>query len=623
MYEVRLYSNYSRINPMIIHSHDQDSARLDSGSLHLVLDGIDQFDFTINPNNPAYQKITPISSHIEVIDRFRNRSIFFGRIRKIGNTMQGWENSYSAESVLSYLYDGYQVFRKLGTSTVEAFFREVITQHNRTVEPYKRFKVKQVTVTSPSDNLYRGLSYDSTLNILKDRLLSRLGGYLVINPYTSPIEISYLANIGHLVSTSPLEVGLNVLTANKTLDTADIVTRLIPTGAEIEQKSGAASEIHRPRVNISSVNGGKDYLDDNELIREFGIIAKVESWTDVHVPSLLKTKGLNWLKQQKKFLTSWSISAANLSLVQKSIEDFDLGNSYPVRIPLLGAEENVKVIEKKIDLLHPEASEISLGDKYKTLSKYQSEVRRAQKDLKNLAQEWGTRSIDISALKDKTEKQQAEIEALKNRLNDLTGAGPWKGADVSKYNMSIDWPKFKNVGHSFVMVRAGFGQVTFDPLADMHVKNAAAQGLAIGLYWFSYAKNTAEAIQEANAICDFADKYNITYPIAWDWENDSERYVIAQGVTPTKKLVSDMALAFLNRVKERGYKAMNYSNKDYYDRYFDDRVKAFDWWLARPNVKEPDVPCTIWQHELDVDGTSRGINGNADFNISYKDYRKE
>ena len=49
----------------------------------------------------------------------------------------------------------------------------------------------------------------------------------------------------------------------------------------------------------------------------------------------------------------------------------------------------------------------------------------------------------------------------------------------------------------------------------------------MGLYWFSYAYTPEMATREALHCITQARKYNITYPIAFDFEYDSVRY--AQG----------------------------------------------------------------------------------------------
>ncbi|MGK9295839.1 phage tail spike protein [Melissococcus plutonius] len=262
---------------------------------------------------------------------------------------------------------------------------------------------------------------------------------------------------------------------------------------------------------------------------------------------------------------------------------------------------------------------LTFGNKQLSLAQITVQLQKTKKEANN--------RVDIAIDMANTAKAQSDsldkkIKELEEKVNQLTPSTPkptqTNGLDVSEHNPDINWAKLKATGHTFVMIRVGFS-VTQDKLFEQHIQNAISAGFDIGLYLFSYACSVEDAKAEANFACSLADKYKdkITYPIAFDWEESSKEYAEKQGITPTQQLVSNMAIAFLTTVKNRGYQGLNYSNLNYYNHYFDSRVKAYDWWLARPGVTSPDVPCKIWQSELDVDGIGRGINGKADFDVSY------
>ena len=61
-----------------------------------------------------------------------------------------------------------------------------------------------------------------------------------------------------------------------------------------------------------------------------------------------------------------------------------------------------------------------------------------------------------------------------------------KGADISKHNGNIDWNRVKKTEVNFVIIRAGFGFNTVDPMFKTYIENAIKCGLDIGIYWFSY-----------------------------------------------------------------------------------------------------------------------------------------
>ena len=66
-----------------------------------------------------------------------------------------------------------------------------------------------------------------------------------------------------------------------------------------------------------------------------------------------------------------------------------------------------------------------------------------------------------------------------------------KGIDVSYANGTVDWAKVKAAGISFAIIRAGYGRYQVDSQFTANIKGALAQGIPVGIYWFSYALDTA------------------------------------------------------------------------------------------------------------------------------------
>ena len=68
-----------------------------------------------------------------------------------------------------------------------------------------------------------------------------------------------------------------------------------------------------------------------------------------------------------------------------------------------------------------------------------------------------------------------------------------------------------------------------------------------------------EAVQEADWVADYISQYQITYPVAFNCEGfenaDSRQYAMTQSER------TDMAIAFLNEIYNRGYTPMFYAAK--------------------------------------------------------------
>lgn len=193
-----------------------------------------------------------------------------------------------------------------------------------------------------------------------------------------------------------------------------------------------------------------------------------------------------------------------------------------------------------------------------------------------------------------------------------------KGIDVSQWQGNIDWQKVKGAGVQFAMLRAGYGRNNLDTKFHRNAQGAATAGIPVGLYWFSYALNVEMARKEAQYAVELAKKYKITWPIAYDLEYDTVSYAAKNGITITKSLATQMAIAFCEEIKHLGYIPMVYTNLDYLNRYFDRSQLPYDLWYAQYASTASVTDKEIWQYSSK--GSVPGIAGNVDMNHGYKDY---
>ncbi len=205
----------------------------------------------------------------------------------------------------------------------------------------------------------------------------------------------------------------------------------------------------------------------------------------------------------------------------------------------------------------------------------------------------------------------------------------YKLIDVSAHNGTIDFAKVKADGVQGVIIRAGYGFKTVDKCFKNNIKNALANGLHVGVYWFGYAYTVAQAKQEAEYVAKLLSDYRgkIDFPIFYDWEYDSFNYAKKQGVTVSKQLCSDMTKAFCEILEKYGYFSGFYANIDYLDRFYTQSVKdRFTCWVAQWSTK-----CTysgqygIWQYGAETNKIdNKKVDGvpsaTVDKNYCYIDY---
>lgn len=186
------------------------------------------------------------------------------------------------------------------------------------------------------------------------------------------------------------------------------------------------------------------------------------------------------------------------------------------------------------------------------------------------------------------------------------------GIDISKWQGNINWEEVKKSDVKFVMIRASYGFVV-DERFNYNIANAQRAGIPVGIYHYCLALNKAEAIKEAEFFAEQIKKYKFEYPAALDLEDKSISAL-------NKSEITNIAYSFLNYIETQGYYSMLYVNRAWYENKIDMNIlKKFDIWLAEWG-KELDYKngIGIWQYSSS--GNIRGINGNVDLDISFKNY---
>lgn len=196
------------------------------------------------------------------------------------------------------------------------------------------------------------------------------------------------------------------------------------------------------------------------------------------------------------------------------------------------------------------------------------------------------------------------------------------GIDVSKYQSVVDWQKVKAAGKDFVFVRLGWcgydGKIAankgLDPLFETNVKGAAAAGLHVGVYVYSYAKTPEAAAIAARETLELVKPYKLTYPIAFDIED-------AVNLQMTKAENGAIVKAFLNIIEQAGYYGLLYTYKSFAQANLDmTDLAAYDVWIAQYAAANTyDGKYGIWQYAGET-GRCDGVATACDLNVAYKDY---
>lgn len=347
--------------------------------------------FTLPPFNPNYGIPNKMTSVIELL---RNDVLIFeGRVLYTDDDIMN-NRTFTCEGSLAYLLDS--IVRPVTSQdmTILEYFTYLINQHNAQVEEQKQFQVGMVTVTNSTDNVYRiDNTYQNTLTVLQEKLVNRLGGYLVVRIENGVRYLDYLEEYG-TTSSQTIEFQKNILDVTQRISAENIITALIPLGATNEETSLP--------LTIESVNDGKDYIFDQTAVNLFGYIYGKNTWEDVTIPQNLLTKGQEFL--QENITASWSIevSAVDLAMLGVNINFLDIGMSTPVISAPHGLDQDFTIKKKETNFLQPQNSTITLDT---VIKRNTDQVSTADRTLSQMNQENTDRFMAI----------------VKNQTNLITG----------------------------------------------------------------------------------------------------------------------------------------------------------------------------------------------------------
>lgn len=309
--------------------------------------------FNIAPSHPYYDKINKLSSVIQLTQD--GEWVFSGRVL---NDEKDFHNvkHVECEGELCYLGDSNQHTAEYHDTSVSDYFTAIITKHNQQVEAKKQFTVGTVNVTDPNDSLYRFSNYESTLDTIKDKLVSRLGGYVRTRHSNGITYIDYVSSYGN-VNNQEINFGKNLLDLKQYIKGEDIATAIIPLGAVMyDSETGTES-----RLTIESVNSGVDYVYDADAVSVFGWIFAVKKWDDVTVAANLKTKAQAELAVRKLLAIRLELNAVDLHLLDVEIERIKLGDTIRVISEPHNLDRYLMVSKMTIDIENPAKNSIVLG----------------------------------------------------------------------------------------------------------------------------------------------------------------------------------------------------------------------------------------------------------------------
>lgn len=368
--------------------------------------------FKVFPTHPYYDKVKKLTTDI-VICR-DDEPEFYGRVLYDDEDFSGTKKVF-VEGELAFLCDSIQRPKVYHNISVKAYVQDLIDIHNAQVEERKQFVVGRVTVKDSNDSLYRYSNYEETRTAFKEKLTSRLGGHLVIRHEDGLRILDYLSDEDYYTrNTQGIRFGKNLLDFSKNMDASDLATCIIPLGAKLDEdeQDPALEAISEQRRTIASVNGGVDYVTDDNAVKEYGKIYKTVTWDDVTVPENLKKKAEEYLKSVQFEKMVLELKAIDLNLTDESFQRFEVGNMIQCVSTPNGLDREFPLTKKKVYITSFKNNTVTLGDETSAKS-YTSSNRQSTAEMEET----------IKSLPSKTEILQEALRSAQDLINKQVASG--------------------------------------------------------------------------------------------------------------------------------------------------------------------------------------------------------
>lgn len=344
----------------ILHEPDTLSRnRLSSGKFSDEINQIPSFSFTIPVSNPCYaDELNDRKDVVTILNTLTGETEFEGVLLTHSGSMSSGgklEKTAVCEGFLGYLCDSIQPYHHYENYTIIEFLTSVLENHNALMPEEKRIYLGSCDFSGDNTNS-KTTAYRSTLEEIRINLIERVGGEMRIRRVDGKLVLDFLTQCG-TKSNTRIELAKNMKSLEVKTDSTNIITRLIPLGCQLDNGETAQ------RLDISDINDGKMYIDDDAAIEKYGIIVGTAEFDDITLPENLLNAGRKYLENNNRIRKAYEAQVLDLSLIDTGYESIRSGNTYPFFNDFMGLDEELRVMKRTVDIYKPYSPAVEIGDK--------------------------------------------------------------------------------------------------------------------------------------------------------------------------------------------------------------------------------------------------------------------
>jgi phage minor structural protein, N-terminal region len=384
----------------LIYSATHDELAMLDIKVAIELNKTGTLEFRVPPTHQFYEAIKKVETDVYLYED----DVLLWKFRVLNDELDfaNFKNVI-CEGQLSYLLDTIQRPYEFHGG-ISDLFAKFLAVHNSQVEERKRFKLGIVNVNDTAGVINRySETTTKTLEDINEKLLKTHGGYLRVRYEDDGNYLDYLEDYNR-ISSQEICFGKNLLDITRFIKGENIRTAIIPLGAETDEEGINGV---KKRIDITSVNGGSDYIFDQEAVNLFGWIWDTVEFDDITQASSLKSRGMAYLRECINFQLELELTAFDLHLLDVNIKSIRLGDWIRVVSKPHDLDRLFLVSKIDMDIINPEQSKIYLGG---VTEAFTSNTVRTKKEISDAVQKVATSSF--KEINDKVE----------NATNLMTGA---------------------------------------------------------------------------------------------------------------------------------------------------------------------------------------------------------
>ncbi|RGH20333.1 phage tail spike protein [Anaerostipes sp. AF04-45] len=397
----------------VLHDVRDEDYMLMEPKVSLELNKTGNFDFSILPRHPNADVINKLKSKIEVYED--SELLFSGR--SLTNEIDFQQTGQiSCEGELAFLLDSVQRAHTYGWDSGEVnkietnvdIFRALIAEHNSQAGPDKQFTVGTIDIDSERIKKL-ATNYETTWDFINTNFLGKYAGYLRVRHENGVRYLDYVKQYGK-VNNQVIRFGENLLDLKKYTKAENIKTAIIPLGANGQTK-------------ITNINGGKDYVYNQEAVDLYGWIFEKVDFPDVVDAQTLLAKAQEYLKTCVNLAITIELTAVDLHMIDVDINAIRLGDLVPCvsqqhgLLSTMGDVSTYYLVSKyEIDLENPANNKIVLGRTISSLTDKVAGTSNLTNIVQGMAGSVNTAVNTANNAANTAQQVKVEMDAITNKI---------------------------------------------------------------------------------------------------------------------------------------------------------------------------------------------------------------